>query len=396
MPGSNEFSLNRDSGNSGNDAFQDVSNMAAQAQNVSSGNYSGLIGSVLNFFDGIINRRFNAREAQKARDWQEEMWNKNNQYNSPEALRQRYEDAGMNPYLMYGSGDSQGSASIPTASIGAQSSHHVDYYQAAVTSANARLLGAEASNQEVENMYQEMRIFKEFEKMDASTQLAFAKSKVEDVNHKILLNEFSHWNERFDRTMRLIDSESDEYKNLDNYRQAMVGIERIRAAVEKNYKEASVLLEEERNTETMNQNIRYLQFMYIDLIEKLNQADDHFQRAQDFAQQENKKDRTVQYVHEANDLIQEAARDVVSLFTFGISNIGRTTYNSGPGPVANPAPGSKYGVPASKSTNNGVPASKSTYKYPNWPRPRYEDYTDKNQYRRDYDRYVRELHNLNN
>lgn len=41
------------------------------------------------------NNAFNAAEAEKQRQWQESMWNKNNEYNSPSAMISR----GLNPYI---------------------------------------------------------------------------------------------------------------------------------------------------------------------------------------------------------------------------------------------------------------------------------------------------------
>ena len=38
---------------------------------------------------------FNAKQASLQRDWQEEMWNKNNEYNSPDAMISR----GLNPFI---------------------------------------------------------------------------------------------------------------------------------------------------------------------------------------------------------------------------------------------------------------------------------------------------------
>ena len=46
-----------------------------------------------------MNNDFNAREAQKARDFQLDMWNKENEYNSASSQRKRLEDAGYNPYM---------------------------------------------------------------------------------------------------------------------------------------------------------------------------------------------------------------------------------------------------------------------------------------------------------
>ena len=46
-----------------------------------------------------MNNEFNAREAEKARQYQTEMWNKTNEWNSPKNIRKRLEGAGYNPYL---------------------------------------------------------------------------------------------------------------------------------------------------------------------------------------------------------------------------------------------------------------------------------------------------------
>lgn len=54
-----------------------------------------------------LNRSFQRQEAQKTRDWQEKMWNKQNEYNSPEAIISR----GLNPFTQGASGTG---ASVPT------------------------------------------------------------------------------------------------------------------------------------------------------------------------------------------------------------------------------------------------------------------------------------------
>lgn len=47
-----------------------------------------------------MNNKFNAEQAQLQRDWQEKMWNKNNEYNSPHAMIAR----GLNPFISATSG----------------------------------------------------------------------------------------------------------------------------------------------------------------------------------------------------------------------------------------------------------------------------------------------------
>lgn len=47
-----------------------------------------------------MNNEFNAAEAEKARQFQLDMWNRTNDYNSASSQRQRLSEAGLNPYLM--------------------------------------------------------------------------------------------------------------------------------------------------------------------------------------------------------------------------------------------------------------------------------------------------------
>ena len=63
---------------------------------------------------------FNAQEAQKTREWQEKMWNLNNEYNTPLAQVNRIQEAGLNPNLVYGNGTIQNVT--PMASSSAQAS----------------------------------------------------------------------------------------------------------------------------------------------------------------------------------------------------------------------------------------------------------------------------------
>lgn len=72
----------------------------------------GVIGSsestrsanAMNYKINQMNNEFNAAEAQKARDYQTEMWERSNAYNDPSAARQRLASAGYNPYLALNSG----------------------------------------------------------------------------------------------------------------------------------------------------------------------------------------------------------------------------------------------------------------------------------------------------
>ena len=66
-----------------------------------------------------MNNQFNAEQAQLQRDWQEKMWNKNNEYNSPQAMISR----GLNPFIgsSVGAGVSKSPASGGAAASAASS-----------------------------------------------------------------------------------------------------------------------------------------------------------------------------------------------------------------------------------------------------------------------------------
>jgi hypothetical protein len=67
-----------------------------------------------------LNRSFQSAEAEKARQWQEDYYNA---YESPQARIRQYEDAGLNPALLYGS--QLGSGSAPSTSVPAGDSASV-------------------------------------------------------------------------------------------------------------------------------------------------------------------------------------------------------------------------------------------------------------------------------
>lgn len=58
----------------------------------------------MNYKINQMNNQFNERMAMQQRDFQENMWNKENAYNTASAQRQRLEESGLNPYLMLNGG----------------------------------------------------------------------------------------------------------------------------------------------------------------------------------------------------------------------------------------------------------------------------------------------------
>lgn len=105
-----------------------------------------------------MNNEFNAREAEKARQYQSEMWNKTNEYNSPENIRKRLQKAGYNPYLgmdssNVGTAQSVGSSSPASAASPIQNNPlQFDGIQNALSTAIQMDNSTKLSNAEVSNL----------------------------------------------------------------------------------------------------------------------------------------------------------------------------------------------------------------------------------------------------
>ena len=68
----------------------------------------------MNYRINQMNNQFNERMAMQQRDFQESMWNKENEYNTASAQRQRLEEAGLNPYMMMNGGSAGIAQSVGT------------------------------------------------------------------------------------------------------------------------------------------------------------------------------------------------------------------------------------------------------------------------------------------
>lgn len=105
-----------------------------------------------------MNNDFNAAEAEKARRYQSEMWNKTNDWNSPKNVRKRLEEAGYNPYLgldssNVGTAQSAGSSSPASAASPIQNNPmQFDGIQNALSTAIQMSNATKVSNAEVDNL----------------------------------------------------------------------------------------------------------------------------------------------------------------------------------------------------------------------------------------------------
>lgn len=79
----------------------------------------------MNYKINQMNNQFNERMAIQQRNWQENMWNKENAYNTASAQRQRLEEAGLNPYMMMNGGSAGVAQSAGTGATASSSGNAV-------------------------------------------------------------------------------------------------------------------------------------------------------------------------------------------------------------------------------------------------------------------------------
>lgn len=103
-----------------------------------------------------MNNDFNAREAQKARDFQLDMWNRENEYNSASSQRKRLEEAGYNPYMSDAQAGTatgmSGTSSASAAGASPQIPYTPDFQSVGVNLASALKMMSEKKQTDIENL----------------------------------------------------------------------------------------------------------------------------------------------------------------------------------------------------------------------------------------------------
>lgn len=103
-----------------------------------------------------MNNDFNAREAQKARDFQLDMWNRENEYNKASSQRKRLEEAGYNPYMsdaQAGTATGMSGTSAATAAGAAPQVPYIpDFQSVGVNLASALKMMSEKKQTDIENL----------------------------------------------------------------------------------------------------------------------------------------------------------------------------------------------------------------------------------------------------
>lgn len=103
-----------------------------------------------------MNNDFNAREAQKARDFQLDMWNRENEYNSASSQRKRLEEAGYNPYMSDAQAGAatgmSGTSAASAAGAAPQLPYTPDFQSVGVNLASALKMMSEKKQTDIENL----------------------------------------------------------------------------------------------------------------------------------------------------------------------------------------------------------------------------------------------------
>lgn len=103
-----------------------------------------------------MNNDFNAREAQIARDFQLDMWNRENEYNKASSQRKRLEEAGYNPYMSDAQAGAatgmSGTSAATAASAAPQIPYTPDFQSVGVNLASALKMMSEKKRSDIENL----------------------------------------------------------------------------------------------------------------------------------------------------------------------------------------------------------------------------------------------------
>jgi GH24 family phage-related lysozyme (muramidase) len=103
-----------------------------------------------------MNNDFNAREAQKARDFQLDVWNRENEYNKASSQRKRLEEAGYNPYMSDAQAGTAAGTSGTSAATAAGASSQIpytpDFQSVGVNLASALKMMSEKKQTDIENL----------------------------------------------------------------------------------------------------------------------------------------------------------------------------------------------------------------------------------------------------
>lgn len=208
---------------------------------------AGAVGIGTSGFENDEAQNFQAQQAQMNRQWQEsmlqkqmdyqtDMWNKTNKYNSASEQMKRYRDAGLNPYLMMtgganaGTATSQGSpsgSSAPSLSGGFAGTNYTPAGQlinsiasAKAAKAQERDLNADASLKEIQANYHAQQLIADLEKTRLGNKyqdiINSYQSDILDATHKQILQQANTLESQEQLNRMDVIYKSIQIDNLDN------------------------------------------------------------------------------------------------------------------------------------------------------------------------------------
>ena len=161
-------------------------------------------------------------ERKATQEFNEEMWNKQNAYNSASAQRQRLEEAGLNPYIMMRGGDAGSASSVTGSYTGAPSSPNYQSYDIGGNVQQAfRQIGDQLYNMRL-NKSQVDKNYSESAKAQSDALLAAAQTKDSDAFREQRLLNLRSQQQNIDQDTHLKEEETKLrhsqyiYQNLDN------------------------------------------------------------------------------------------------------------------------------------------------------------------------------------
>lgn len=145
-----------------------------------------MLNSMSSMATNFMNQRFSRQMYDRTRKDNIEFWNMQNAYNSPKAQMARFEEAGLNPHLIYGRGESGNAAPIPTPdTVPVQAREprfegNPNFMATLLAQADLKIKNAQADNLAVQNdVIREDALLRRFQAQRAGFDLDFEKGLVD-------------------------------------------------------------------------------------------------------------------------------------------------------------------------------------------------------------------------
>lgn len=166
--------------------------------------------------------QWQSSERKATQDYNTDMWNKQNEYNSASAQRGRLEEAGLNPYMMMSGGDAGSASSVTGSYTGAPSSPNYQAYDIGANVQQAfRQIGDQLYNMQL-NKSQVDKNNSESAKAQSDALLSAAQTKDSDAFREQRLLNLRSQQQNIDQDTHLKEEETKLrhsqyiYQNLDN------------------------------------------------------------------------------------------------------------------------------------------------------------------------------------